>query len=44
MKVKFKKLHKDAVMPFYSKPGDAGMDLTAIEVKKSFDSVRYENI
>ena len=40
MKVKFKKLHKDAVMPFYSKPGDAGMDLTAIEVKKSFDSVR----
>lgn len=40
MKVKFKKLHKDAVMPFYSKPSDAGMDLTAIEVKKSFDSVR----
>lgn len=30
MNVKIKKLHKDAVVPFYAKPGDAGMDLTAI--------------
>lgn len=30
MKVKFKKLHPDAKIPAYSKPGDAGMDLTAI--------------
>lgn len=30
MKIKIKKLHKDAVIPLYSKPGDAGMDLTAI--------------
>ena len=30
MNVKIKKLHKDAVIPFYAKPGDAGMDLTAI--------------
>lgn len=30
MKVKFKKLHHDAKIPSYSKPGDAGMDLTAI--------------
>lgn len=29
LKVKIKKLHPDAVIPFYAKPGDAGMDLTA---------------
>ena len=27
--VKIKKLHPDAVIPKYAKPGDAGMDLTA---------------
>jgi dUTP pyrophosphatase len=36
MKVKFKKLHPDAVIPSYAKPGDAGLDLTAIS--KEFDS------
>ena len=30
MKVKIKKLHPDAVIPVYAKPGDAGLDLTAI--------------
>lgn len=35
MKVKIKKLHKDAVIPSYAKEGDAGMDLTS--VSKSFD-------
>lgn len=30
MKVKIKKLHENAVIPSYSKDGDAGMDLTAI--------------
>jgi dUTP pyrophosphatase len=30
MIVKFKKLRPDAVIPRYSKPGDAGMDLTSI--------------
>ena len=30
MKVKIKKLVENAVLPKYSKPGDAGMDLTAI--------------
>lgn len=30
MEVKIKKLHKDAVIPKYAKPGDAGMDLTAV--------------
>ena len=32
MKVKIKKLHPDAVIPTYAKPGDAGMDLTAVEI------------
>jgi dUTP pyrophosphatase len=29
LKVKFKKLHEDAVLPSYAKYGDAGMDITA---------------
>jgi len=29
MKVKFKKLHPNAKLPSYAKPGDAGMDLCA---------------
>lgn len=33
MKVKIKKLHPDAVVPSYAKPGDAGMDLTAFSKK-----------
>lgn len=32
MRMKFKKMHKDAITPSYAKPGDAGMDLTAVEV------------
>lgn len=32
MKVRFKRLHPDAVIPKYAKPGDAGVDLTAISV------------
>jgi dUTP pyrophosphatase len=34
MTVKVKKLHSDAVIPSYSKAGDAAMDLTAISVEK----------
>ena len=30
MEVKIKKLVESAVIPFYAKPGDAGMDLTAV--------------
>lgn len=30
MRVKIKKLHPDSKIPTYAKPGDAGMDLTAI--------------
>jgi len=33
MKVKIKKLHPDAVIPRYAKPGDAGMDLTAVSAE-----------
>lgn len=29
MKLKIKKLHPDAVIPSYAKPGDAGLDLVA---------------
>lgn len=29
MKVKIKKMHANAVIPKYAKPGDAGLDLTA---------------
>lgn len=36
LKVKIKKLNKDAVIPTYSKDGDAGMDLVA--TSKSFDT------
>ena len=35
MKIKIKKLHNDAVVPSYAKPGDAGMDLTA--TSRTFD-------
>ena len=38
MKVKIKKLHPDAVIPTYSKAGDAGMDLTAISEKWNEDN------
>lgn len=31
LKVKVKKLHKDAVLPKFAHPGDAGMDLFALE-------------
>lgn len=31
MKVRIKKLHENAVIPSYSKKGDAGLDLTAVD-------------
>ena len=34
LKVKFKKMHPDAVIPTYAKDGDAAMDLHAAEVLK----------
>lgn len=35
MKVGIKKLHPDAVIPKYAKTGDAGLDLTAVEIINS---------
>jgi len=35
MKVKVKKLHADAVVPKFGKPGDAGADLTATSIDTS---------
>jgi len=40
VKVKIKKLHPDAVIPKYAKDGDAGVDLTAVDVKPD----RYGNL
>ncbi len=34
MQIKIKRLHKDAIIPTYGKPGDAGLDLTAVSVSK----------
>ena len=31
MEVKIKKIHPDAVIPYYSKDGDAGLDLTCVD-------------
>jgi dUTP pyrophosphatase len=42
LKVKIKKLHDDAKIPTYSKPGDAGMDLVAVDIKEHVDSLTNE--
>jgi dUTP pyrophosphatase len=42
MQVRVKKIHDDAVIPAYGKPGDAGLDLTATSIEKdSFGNVVY---
>jgi dUTP pyrophosphatase len=41
MKVKIKKLVPEAILPSYSKPGDAGMDLTAINYSEDRRFVQY---
>lgn len=42
MKVKIKKSHVDAIIPQYAKPGDAGMDLTAVSVEMDeHDNIVY---
>jgi len=35
LKIRFKKLHPDAVTPTYAKDGDAGLDLTAITMTEN---------
>ena len=42
MKVKIKKLHADAIIPKYAKDGDAGMDLTAIDVSADEGTITYK--
>jgi len=42
MKVKIKKLHPDAVIPKYAKDGDAGMDLTAVDVVADGGTLTYK--
>jgi|TARA_R110000772_G_scaffold161877_2_gene273025 dUTP pyrophosphatase len=42
VKIKVKKLHPDAVIPFYAKDGDAGMDLTAIDVSADEGGITYK--
>lgn len=44
MKVKIKRNHPNAVIPAYAKPGDAGMDLTAVSVKynEAFGYIEYD--
>ena len=38
MIVRFKKLHKDAVVPKHARPGDAAVDLTAVHMKQVYDN------
>lgn len=40
MDVKIKKLNPDAIIPSYAKPGDAGMDLTAVSYEYDY---KHEN-
>lgn len=42
LQVKIKKLNPDAVIPKYSKDGDAGLDLTAISVNFTDDYISYK--
>jgi dUTP pyrophosphatase len=42
VKVKIKKLHPDAVIPKYAKSGDAGLDLTAVDVIADGNTLTYK--
>jgi len=46
MNIKIKRLHESAVIPSYSKEGDAGLDLTAISVttvdKGNYGYIEYD--
>lgn len=42
LKVRFKKLYKDAVVPSYAKEGDAGLDLTAIDMTFEENFIEYD--
>lgn len=42
LNVKIKKLREDAVIPHYAKPGDAGMDLTTVDIVYNTEKDYYE--
>ena len=42
MKVRIKRLVPQAVIPCYAKEGDAGMDLTAVDVRSTHDFIEYK--
>lgn len=42
LKVNFRKTHKKATSPSYAREGDAGMDLTAVEVEYNKNYVSYK--
>jgi len=42
MEIKIKKLNKDTITPFYAKPGDAGMDLTATSINYNNETSCWE--
>jgi dUTP pyrophosphatase len=42
MKIKFQKLHPDAATPSYAKPGDAGLDLTAVGFQVTPSYISYK--
>jgi dUTP pyrophosphatase len=42
VKVKIKKLHPDAVVPRYAKNGDAGLDLTAVDIVADETTLTYK--
>ena len=41
MKVKIKKIHPNAIIPQYAKPGDAGLDLVAVTKIEHTDLIEY---
>jgi dUTP pyrophosphatase len=41
LKVKFKKIHQNAVLPSYAKDGDAGLDLTCVDYYIEDDIITY---
>jgi len=42
MKIRMKKLHPDAVIPRYAKAGDAGLDLTAVDIVADNNVLTYK--
>ena len=42
MKVKIKKLNPNATIPSYAKKGDAGMDLTSVDMEYSTGHITYK--